>query len=168
MPACGTAALEPLERAAPQLGEQSSNGEFRDASGFGRWQVLQRTARKCRVRAVEPLSSRKRPLVVTVEATKDSGMGLLNADPALRKWVRYWTTVLVASCVGMVVLVLITLWVLNEFHGLGLPPAIAVALLLGTILATAVGVALMGLIFYSDRAGIDENTGGTHTKTPPR
>jgi hypothetical protein len=95
-------------------------------------------------------------------------MDLLNADPALRKWVRYWATVLVASCVGIVVLVLITLWVLNGFHGLGLRPAIAVALLLGAVLATAVGVALMGLIFYSDRAGIDESTGGAHTRTPPR
>jgi hypothetical protein len=116
---------------------------------------------------VEPLNSNQPRLLATVEAAKVSGMDLLGADPVLRKWVRYWAKVLVLSCVGMVVLVLIILWVLNGFHGLGLQPTIAVALLLGTVLSTAVAVALMGLIFYSDRAGIDEGTGGTHTKTPP-
>jgi hypothetical protein len=132
------------------------------------WSRENLRSRECRVRAVEPLTSGSPHLVVIVKAAKDPGMEPSSADPSLRKWVRYWTKVLVASCVGMAVFVLIILWVLNGFHGLGLQPAIAVALLLGTVLATAVGVALMGLIFYSDRAGIDESTGGTPTKTPPR
>jgi hypothetical protein len=132
------------------------------------WSRANIRSREYRVRLSNPLRSSEPALVVTVEAAEDSGMDLISADPALRKWVRYWTKVLIASCVGVAVLVLIILWVLNGFHGLGLQPAIAVALLLGTVLATAVGVALMGLIFYSDRAGIDESTGGTHTKTPPQ
>jgi hypothetical protein len=80
--------------------------------------------------------------------------------PALRPWFRLWTKVLVVSCVGMVGLVLVVLWVLSGFHGLGLHAAVAVALLPGAVGSTALGVILMGLIFYSARSATDETAGG--------
>jgi hypothetical protein len=82
------------------------------------------------------------------------------ADPALQSWLRSWAIVLAASCAGMVAVVIGMLWILSGFHGLGLHPQTAVALILGTIGATALGVALMGLLFYSDRSNVDEAVDG--------
>ena len=50
----------------------------------------------------------------------------------------------------MLLIVLAINWAMTGFHGLGLRPAIAVALLLGASGATAVSVILMGLLFYSE------------------
>jgi hypothetical protein len=72
-------------------------------------------------------------------------------DSSTQSWLRLWRWVLVGSCAGMVVFVLTVNWVLSGFHGLGLHPATAFALVLGTIGATALGVVLMGLLFYSER-----------------
>jgi hypothetical protein len=81
------------------------------------------------------------------------------ADPALQSWIRSWAIVLAASCAGMVALVIGMLWMLSGFHGLGLHPQTAVALVLGTVATTALCVALMGLVFYSDRSSVDEDVG---------
>lgn len=74
----------------------------------------------------------------------------------MQGWIRLWRNVLVISCVGMVALVLAVNWVLSGFHGLGLHPATALALVLGTVATTALCVVLMGLMFYSERAQDDE------------
>ncbi len=76
-------------------------------------------------------------------------------DTSKRDSLRLWARILLAACVGMVAVVIVMLWVLSGFHGLGLHPQTAIALILGTIGATALSVALMGLLFYSDRSGID-------------
>jgi hypothetical protein len=80
----------------------------------------------------------------------------LTADPRLRSWLRLWVRILAASCAGMAAVVLISLWVLSGFRGLGVDAATAIALLLGSVAATALGVALMGLVFYSDTSRADE------------
>lgn len=72
-------------------------------------------------------------------------------DNSTQSWLRLWRWVLVGSCGGMVIFVLAINWILSGFHGLGLHPATAFALVLGTIGATALGVILMGLLFYSER-----------------
>jgi hypothetical protein len=79
-------------------------------------------------------------------------------DRSMRGWLRLWRWVLIVSCVGMVVFVLAVNWVLSGFHGLGLHPATAVALVLGTICATALGVVLMGLVFYSERVDDEQSS----------
>lgn len=80
----------------------------------------------------------------------------LTADPRLQSWLRLWAKILAGSCAGMAAVVLVSLWVLSGFHGLGVDATTAVALLLGTIGATALGVALMGLVFYSDASRADD------------
>ena len=77
-------------------------------------------------------------------------------DPRLRPWLRLWAVILAACCGAMAVVVLGSLWVLNGFHGLGINATPLIALLLGTVGATALGVALMGLVFYSDESRVDE------------
>jgi hypothetical protein len=79
-------------------------------------------------------------------------------DRTTQSWLRLWRWVLVVSCVGMVVFVLAVNWILSGFHGLGLHPTTAFALVLGTICATALGVVLMGLLFYSERVRDEEES----------
>jgi hypothetical protein len=56
----------------------------------------------------------------------------------------------------VIALVVGVLWALAGFHGLGIDVSTAVKLLFGSVITTALAVALMGLMFYSDQAGIDE------------
>ena len=77
-------------------------------------------------------------------------------DPRLQAWLRLWAIILAACCAGMVVVVIGSLWVLSGFHGLGINATTTVALLLGTVGAMALGVALMGLVFYSNDSRVDE------------
>ena len=80
----------------------------------------------------------------------------LTVKPALQQFLRTWAIILAASCVAMAVVVVLVLWVMSGFHGLGIAPVPGVALILGSVGATAVGVCLMGLVFYSDSSGKDE------------
>lgn len=80
----------------------------------------------------------------------------------MQDWIRLWRNVLVISCIGMVALVLGVNWTLSGFHGLGLHPAAAIALVLGTIATTALYVVLMGLMFYSERTQDDEEAFERH------
>ena len=75
-----------------------------------------------------------------------------SANATLRRFVRTWSIILAASCGGMVAVVLLVLWVTSGFHGLGIEPVTGIALILGSIGATALCVCLMGLMFYSDTA----------------
>ena len=77
-------------------------------------------------------------------------------DPCLHSWLSLWAVILAACCGGMVVVVIASLWVLSGFHGLGIDATTLVALLLGTVGAMALGVALMGLVFYSNESRVDE------------
>jgi Kef-type K+ transport system membrane component KefB len=81
----------------------------------------------------------------------------------IQNWIRLWRNVLVISCAGMVALVLGVNWALSGFHGLGLHPATAIALVLGTMATTALCVVLMGLMFYSERTQDDEEAYERHT-----
>ena len=70
-----------------------------------------------------------------------------------------WITIFSTTCVGAVVIVLFIIWAMSGFVSLasqGLHGAVLIALILGIILTTALGVALMGLVFYSDRSNQDE------------
>ena len=80
----------------------------------------------------------------------------LKCTPALRAFLRTWSIVLAASCGGMAAVVLLVLWATNGFHGLGIEPVTGVALVLGSIGATALCVCLMGLLYYSDTSGTDD------------
>ena len=79
-------------------------------------------------------------------------------DLSIQNWLRLWRWVLMVSCDGMVMIVLAVNWVMSGFHGLGLHPATACALVLGTIGATALSVVLMGLLFYSERTREDDES----------
>ena len=62
----------------------------------------------------------------------------------------------VLGTVGMLAAMLIVVWaangfVLPELHGHQL-----IALILGSVLATALAIGLMALVFHSDRGGHDE------------
>jgi uncharacterized membrane protein len=80
----------------------------------------------------------------------------LAADPRLRSWIQLWAWIMAGCCAAMAVVVLVSLWVLSGFRGLGVDAVTTVALLGGSIAATALGVALMGLVFYSDASRADE------------
>jgi hypothetical protein len=53
--------------------------------------------------------------------------------------------------------VLLTLWATGSFEGAGLSADGWIALFLGMILTSSLGVGLMALVFYSDRKDYDED-----------
>lgn len=67
-----------------------------------------------------------------------------------------WAIIFATASAGTVTAVLMMLWGLNGFHGLGLDTAGTIAVVLGATVTSAFGVGLMGLIFYSDRSKADE------------
>ena len=73
------------------------------------------------------------------------------------QWVIYFA---VTALCGIAV-VLTLLWAFSGFHGLGLDAAGTVALMLGIVVTSALGVALMALVFYSDRSNVDEDAHDT-------
>jgi di/tricarboxylate transporter len=73
----------------------------------------------------------------------------------LRRWMVIFA---VASLCGIAA-VLFLLWAFNGFHGLGIGVAGTVFAIFGIVVTSALGVALMGLVFYSDRSNIDEDVG---------
>ena len=83
-----------------------------------------------------------------------------------RAWINLWAKILVASVAGMIAFVFGMLWVLSGFHGLGVDATTGTALILGTAVATALGVALMGLLFYSEESGVDQTVRGGSASSP--
>jgi hypothetical protein len=67
------------------------------------------------------------------------------------QWVIYFAVTALCG-IGAV---LILLWAFSGVHGLGLDAAGTVALMLGIVVTSALGVALMALVFYSDRRNVD-------------
>ena len=62
----------------------------------------------------------------------------------------------VALNVALVIVVLLTLWATGNFERTGLSTNGWVALSLGILLASALGISLMGLVFYSNREDVDD------------
>lgn len=84
-----------------------------------------------------------------------------------------WMVSFGIASLGGIAVVLFILWGTNGFHGLGLGTAGIVAVVLCICVASALGVALMALVFYSDSSNTDEaiyhatDDGGKSTETRP-
>ena len=67
-----------------------------------------------------------------------------------------------AGSVGFIAAVLLIVWIMGAFDGAGLGFHGWIALGLGTLFTCALGIVLMGLVFYSARSGQDDEAGGGH------
>lgn len=67
-----------------------------------------------------------------------------------------WLVSFAVMNVVLLVVVLLTLWATGSFTGTGLSVDGWIALGLGIVFTSAVAIALMGLVFYSDRQEVDE------------
>ena len=65
-----------------------------------------------------------------------------------------------AACLGFIAFVMLIVWVMGAFEGANLGFHGWIAITLGMTITSALGVALMALVFYSDRSGQDERAGG--------
>jgi len=68
-----------------------------------------------------------------------------------------WIVGFVAGCSVLVGVALLILWALTGFADLGVSGHGLVALILGIVFTTGLGIALMALSFYSDRSGQRED-----------
>ncbi len=68
-----------------------------------------------------------------------------------------WVIASAVTALCAIAAVLFLLWAFNGFEGLGIGATGTFALVLGVVCMIALGVALMALIFYSDRINIDED-----------
>jgi hypothetical protein len=73
--------------------------------------------------------------------------------PGMRRWIAIFS---IAS-VGAVAAVLFLLWAMSGFGDIGVTGNALVALIIGVIFSTGLGVALMALVFYSARSEVDED-----------
>jgi hypothetical protein len=64
-----------------------------------------------------------------------------------------WIVGFVAGCSVLISIALLILWALTGFADLGVTGHGLVALILGIVFTTALGIGLMALSFYSDRSG---------------
>lgn len=81
---------------------------------------------------------------------------------------RSWAGRYVAGSAGGIVALLALTWALFGFRSLGLDVPGTIALFLGVGLTISVAVALMALIFYSNRSGRDDMVGGERYEHHPR
>ncbi len=70
-------------------------------------------------------------------------------------WIRFFLGV----CAAIVALALLGVWALRGFDTFGMGFHGILALLLGAILSSAVGIGLMALVFFSNRSGHDDEIG---------
>jgi hypothetical protein len=68
-----------------------------------------------------------------------------------------WLAIFAAIDFALMAVVFLALWASNEFKGVGLDGGGLIALVLGATGTAVVATVLMGLVFYSDRYGYDEN-----------
>jgi hypothetical protein len=68
------------------------------------------------------------------------------------RWLAYFAILSLA----LFATVLLVLWATGSFEGAGLSASGWAALFLGITLTSALGIALMALVFYSDRQGADD------------
>ena len=64
-----------------------------------------------------------------------------------------------AGCLGFIALVMLIVWIMGGFEGADLGFHGWIAIILGMTVTSALGVALMALVFHSDRSGQDERAG---------
>ena len=67
-----------------------------------------------------------------------------------------WAVRFLPACLLAIGAVLLVVWLSGGFQGTGLNASIALALALGILFSSLLGVGLMALIFYSNRSGQDE------------
>lgn len=67
-----------------------------------------------------------------------------------------WAVTFIASSLGIVALVLVSLWAVQGFGNLGMSTNGVIAMILGAALTAALAVGLMALVFYSARSEHDE------------
>ena len=72
---------------------------------------------------------------------------------------RRWSLTFVAVSIAVIVLGYLVAWASSGFSDLGLDLQGHIAMVLGSILLSGLGVGLMALMFYSDRSGRDEEVG---------
>ena len=68
----------------------------------------------------------------------------------------HWIIKFALVCAGLTVLGLLGVWAVDGFASLQVEGHVAVAMFLGIFFTILVSVVLMGLIFYSNRAGYDD------------
>lgn len=66
-----------------------------------------------------------------------------------------WIAIFSAACVAMIASGLFVVWAANDFTDLGLHGNGLVAMLLGLVLTSGLGVGLMALVFHSSRTEHD-------------
>ena len=71
----------------------------------------------------------------------------------------HWIIKFALVCAGLTVLGLLGVWAVDGFASLQVEGHVAVAMFLGIFFTILVSVVLMGLIFYSNRAGYDDRAG---------
>jgi hypothetical protein len=67
-----------------------------------------------------------------------------------------WVAWFILACLLGIGAVVLVVWLSGGFEGTGLNVSIALALALGILFTSLLGVGLMALIFYSNRSGQDE------------
>jgi hypothetical protein len=67
-----------------------------------------------------------------------------------------WAFWFVPACVAGIAAVVLVIWLAGGFQGTALDANVTVALVLGILFMSLLGVSLMGLIFYSNRSGQDD------------
>lgn len=76
---------------------------------------------------------------------------------ALMMWQQLpWPARFASAAMAAVVVLLALIWALTGFGGLGLDATATVGAVLGIVVTIALAVALMTLIFYSNRSGLDD------------
>ena len=68
-----------------------------------------------------------------------------------------WVVWYVIGCAALIGGALLALWAASGFGDLGISGHGLVALILGILFTTALGIGLMALSFYSDRSGADRH-----------
>lgn len=78
-----------------------------------------------------------------------------------------WILMFCALNVALLAVVLLTLWATGSFTDAGLSVDGWVALGLGIVLTSALGIGLMALVFYSSRQAVDERAHHAADEHPP-
>jgi hypothetical protein len=73
-----------------------------------------------------------------------------------------WVITFGGSSLLCVLMVFGALWAFNGFNGLGLSLGLTITLAAGIVITVALGVGLMGLVFASDRSGVDAEAFKSH------
>ena len=69
---------------------------------------------------------------------------------------RNWAIWFALACGAGILALLLIIWLAGGFERVGLDANVTIALVLGILFSSLLGIALMALIFYSDRSGRDD------------